>query len=159
MNVFLSRVRDSLTGEVTTRDLLLKNRFFPGAVLVRKNVLRKAGGLTPLRSSGDRDMWIRLSSICRLWVLPDKLIRVRKHGSNMSGHGSRMRENKKMVLAKARMEGRVPSKDLGFWLQAHSVVDYQCSWIFSRGAKARSCPDRYPKVNPAMAFPYGSSAP
>ena len=35
-----------------------------------------------------------------------------------------------MVLAKARMEGRVPSKDLGFWLQAYSVVDYQCSWIF-----------------------------
>ncbi len=125
------RKRDSLTGEVTTRDLLLKNRFFPGAVLVRKNALRKAGGFdTSLRSSEDRDMWIRLSSICRLWVLPDKLIRVRKHGSNMSGHGSRMRENKKMVLAKARMEGRVPSKDLGFWLQAHSVVDYQCSWIF-----------------------------
>ena len=24
----------------------------------------------------------------------------------------------------------VPSKDLGFWLQAYSVVDYQCSWIF-----------------------------
>ena len=39
---------DSLTGEVTTRDLLLKNRFFPGAVLVRKNIPRKAGGFRHL---------------------------------------------------------------------------------------------------------------
>jgi len=41
-----------------------------------------------------------------------------------------MRENKKMVLAKARREGRVPAGDMAFWLQVHSVVDYQCSWIF-----------------------------
>jgi hypothetical protein len=125
------RRRDSLTGEVNTEDLLLKNRFFPGAVVVRKALLEKTGGFdTTLRSSEDRDMWIRLSSLCRLWILPDKLIRVRKHGNNMSGHGARMRENKKKVLAKARKEGCAPATNFLFWLQVHSVVDYQCSWIF-----------------------------
>ncbi len=127
----LDRRRDSLTGEVTNRDLLLKNRFFPGAVVVRKALFAEVGGFDPaLRSSEDRDMWIRLSSVCRLWIIPDKLIRVRKHGSNMSGHGARMRENKKKVLAKARREGVVGRNAYAFWLQVHSVVDYQTSWIF-----------------------------
>ena len=127
----LDRRRDSLTGEVTSRDLLLKNRFFPGAVVVRKELFAQVGGFDPaLRSSEDRDMWIRLSSVCRLWIIPDKLIRVRKHGNNMSGHGARMRENKKKVLAKARREGVVGRYAYTFWLQVHSVVDYQTSWIF-----------------------------
>jgi glycosyltransferase involved in cell wall biosynthesis len=127
----LDRRRDSLTGEVTSRDLLLKNRFFPGAVVVRKELFAQVGGFDPaLRSSEDRDMWIRLSSVCRLWIIPDKLIRVRKHGNNMSGHGARMLENKKKVLAKARREGVVDRYAYTFWLQVHSVVDYQTSWIF-----------------------------
>ncbi|MBT3467913.1 MAG: glycosyltransferase family 2 protein [Opitutae bacterium] len=129
--VILDRNRDSLTGEVTSRDLLLKNRFFPGAVVIRKALFAQVGGFdTALRSSEDRDMWIRLSAACRLWIIPDKLIRVRKHGNNMSGHGARMRENKKKVLAKARKEGVVGRSAYTFWLQAHSVVDYQTSWIF-----------------------------
>lgn len=125
------RRRDSLTGEVSVQDLLLKNRFFPGAVVVRKALFDEVGPFdTELRSSEDRDMWIRLSLVCRLWILPEKLIRVRKHGSNMSGNGARMRANKKKVLTKARQEGRIPAWDFAFWLRVHSVVDYQCSWIF-----------------------------
>ena len=41
------RKRDSLTGEITTRDLLLKNRFSPAQRLFA-NVLRKAGGFDTL---------------------------------------------------------------------------------------------------------------
>ena len=133
------RAHDSITGEVNTRDLLLKNRFFPGATVVRKDLFLKTGGFdTELRSSEDRDMWIRLSSVCRLWILPDMLIRVRKHGSNMSGNGLRMRNNIRKVLAKARRENLVPRVHLPFWMQAYSILDYQISWIFfgegNRGA-------------------------
>jgi hypothetical protein len=51
---------------VSERDILYKTRFPPSAVLARRDVLLGCGGFdTELRSSEDRDMWVRVCS-CQL---------------------------------------------------------------------------------------------
>lgn len=132
------REHNECTGEITSRDLILKNRFFPGGAIVKTKVFSEVGNFdTKLKSSEDRDMWIRLSSKFRIWLLPGRLIRVRKHGDNMSANGQRMMDNKLAVLHKAYQQKVVPHSDFSTWLQAKALLNYQVSWIFHNQYKRR----------------------
>lgn len=134
------REHNSKLGEITTKDILLKNRFFPGAAVIKKNVFKDVGIFDQsLRSSEDRDMWIRISCMHKIWLIPDRLIRVRKHGENMSSNARRMRENKLAVVRKSYEAGCVSKKDVLFWLKVNSLINYQISWIFyNQGEKLSS---------------------
>lgn len=132
------REHKEVTGEVTSRDLILKNRFFPGGAIIKTKAFADVGNFdTKLKSSEDRDMWIRLSSKYRIWLMPDRLIRVRKHGDNMSANGQRMMDNKLAVLGKAYHQKVVPHSDISTWLQAKSLLHYQVSWIFHNQYKRK----------------------
>jgi glycosyltransferase involved in cell wall biosynthesis len=132
------REHNSIVGEVSSRDLILKNRFFPGGAVIKIEAFSVVGNFdTMLRSSEDRDMWIRLSSNYKLWLMPDRLIRIRKHGDNMSANGQRMMDNKLAVLSKAWEQGIVPRSDFATWLKAKALLHYQVSWIFNNQFKRR----------------------
>lgn len=124
------RKHNSILGELTTKDLILKNRFFPGGAIVRKAIFKEVGCFdTDLKSSEDRDMWIRMSIKYRLWLIGEKLIRIRKHGDNMSANPVRMRENKLAVLNKV-ITSQIVSENDSIVMQAKSLINYQVSWIY-----------------------------
>jgi glycosyltransferase involved in cell wall biosynthesis len=127
--------KKKLTGgqdrEVSARDILLTNQFVADAVLFRRDLALKAGGFdTSLRSSEDRDLWIRLSQFCRLYLVSKPLVRIRVHGASMSKNAARMRTNMLRVLEKARAAGVVNSRDALFWARAHGFLHYQTAWMF-----------------------------
>lgn len=88
--------------EIFSEELILKNRFSADAVLIRREVFDACGMFDEeLRSSEDRDMWIRLARLRRIHWCPEVLVRIRRHGDNMSGNCDRMRDNMRRVLRKA----------------------------------------------------------
>jgi len=125
------RAHHSKLGELSTKDLILKNRFFPGAAIIRKQVFKELGGFDQnLKSSEDRDMWIRISCHYKVWLIGDRLIQIRKHGENMSSNAKRMEHNKQEVINKCYIDNVIDRRDIAFWLQVKSILNYQVSWIF-----------------------------
>src|SRR5581483_4123838 len=105
----LKRLLPEVEQELTCRDLIFRTCFFPSAVVARKSALEKAGLFDPtLRSSEDRDMWIRMSAHCKVFVHGERLVRIRRHSSNMSKHADRMKLNIGVVLRKAYAARIVP---------------------------------------------------
>jgi glycosyltransferase involved in cell wall biosynthesis len=122
------KLKPETAREITTAQLVLRNQFVADAVVARREVLERAGLFdVSLRSTEDRDLWIRVSRLCRLHFLPEALVKVRIHGGSMSTHGARMLESISHVLAKARAEddGRVPA---ACWRMARSFMHYQIAW-------------------------------
>ncbi len=118
-------------GDVTPRAIVLHNQFVADAVLFRRDIAIRAGGFdTTLRSSEDRDMWIRMGRLCRIYKIAEPLVRVRMHGNSMSRNAARMRDNMLKVLARSRAAGVVHRWHLPFWAKAHSFLHYQTAWMF-----------------------------
>jgi len=133
------RLMDDVTREIFTEDILLCNQFVADAVLFRRDIALKIGGFdTSLRSSEDRDMWIRMSRHCRIYKIPEALVRIRVHGTSMSTNAQRMRDNMLRVLAKSRAANVVHRWHLPFWAKAHSFLHYQTAWMFRDAGDYRS---------------------
>lgn len=122
---------------LTARDFILVNRMFPSAVVARRSALIECGGFdTTLRSSEDRDMWIRMTARHRAAYLHQIFAHIRRHGENMSKHASRMRENTLSTLGKAWRSGVVSRLNIHFWLTARAFFEYQSAWThFSAGRR------------------------
>ncbi|MCX8155463.1 MAG: glycosyltransferase [Verrucomicrobiae bacterium] len=119
-----------LAGEITAADILWRTRFSPSSVVARREVFESCGGFdTALRSSEDRDMWLRAAIRWRVWLQPERLVLIRKHDANMSRHASRMRENMRQVINKAWRLQAVPRHRLDYWLQALAIWRYQTALI------------------------------
>src|SRR4029079_9217327 len=59
----LKRIIAERDEEITCGDIIFKTRFPPSAVVARRAALDACGGFNPdLRSSEDRDMWIRMAA-------------------------------------------------------------------------------------------------
>lgn len=113
------------SGEVRARDLVIKNRFVP-TVMVRRAIFDQVGGFDPeLRSSEDREMWIRVATVSRVWLLDEVLALKRSHGSNMSGNGARQSANIEKVLRKTEASGKVGQGQRWFWAKAWSFYYFQ----------------------------------
>ncbi|MEI7774372.1 MAG: glycosyltransferase [Verrucomicrobiota bacterium] len=121
-------------------DFILLNRMFPSAVVARRCVLLECGGFdTELRSSEDRDMWIRITTHHRGAHIPQTFAHIRRHGENMSKNAARMRSNTLRVLGKAWHTRAVSRWRLLFWLKARSYFEYQSAWThFSDGRRAKA---------------------
>ncbi len=118
-------------GRLDHRDILLKTRFSPSAVVARKSVLMEAGLFDEtLRSSEDRDMWIRMAAKKPAYLVPERLVYIRRHRNSMSRNAVRMKQNIFKVLGKAKAQGIVPSGDFAFWLKAYSFAYFQSAWMF-----------------------------
>ena len=122
---------------LTARDFILRNRVFPSAVVARKAAFEQCGNFdTELRSSEDRDMWIRLTTLYRAAYLEQPLVHIRRHGENMSKNAPRMRRNTARTLGKAWRAGAVSPWNLFFWLRTRSVFEYASAWThFSSGRR------------------------
>ena len=115
--------------EILQKDLILKTRFGADSVLVRREAFDQCGLFDEtLRSSEDRDMWIRIAGRFRIHYLPESLVRVRKHEENMSRNGDRMRENMRKALQKAREEQGVWREPF-FWLRVAAYFRAQNAWM------------------------------
>ena len=121
-----------LPGEVRLKDILMRTRFSPTGAVARKEVFTLCGGFdTTLRSTEDRDMWIRIAARRRVWHLGRVLIGIRKHGNNMSNNADRMKNNMAAVLKKSYDAALVPKSDFAFWLQVFSYWRYQTALLYN----------------------------
>jgi glycosyltransferase involved in cell wall biosynthesis len=126
-----NRETGELHGNMTVEDIILRTRFAPSAVMVRREVFAVCGGFDPaLRSSEDRDMWIRVAARYRVWLAPERLALIRKHSANMSSNADRMKLNMGRTLTKAWEAGWVPRRRFWFWLQVVAVYRYQTGLIY-----------------------------
>ena len=113
--------------ELTARDFCLRNRPLSSSIVIRRAVLDTCGFFdATLRSSEDRDLWIRATAAGhRFWFLNRPLVRIRRHSGNMSSHAPRMKQNSRTVLLKAWRSNAVSRADVPFWLRVASVHFFQ----------------------------------
>jgi len=124
-----ARAGDAWFGELRARDFCLRNRPLSSSVVIRRAAFAECGGFDPvLKSSEDRDMWIRITERHRAWFVAEPLASIRRHGSNMSRNAPRMQRNSSTVIARAWRRAAVPRWNLPFWLRAFSVHYAQCAW-------------------------------
>jgi len=117
--------------EITGRDIILKTRFGTTGLLAKREVFDECGFFDEtLKSSEDRDMWIRISSRRRIFLHGQQLVLIRRHSASMSRNSARMKENMRRVIHKAWRDRRVPATDIFFWLRAKSFFYFQTAWMF-----------------------------
>ena len=128
--------------EFTATDILFKTRFAPSATVVRSKVFKELGGFdTALRSSEDRDMWIRIASRHRVVRSKEQLVTVRRHGTGMSTHADRMKQNTGRTFEKARRNPDLANLPPSFWRKVTAFFRYETAWMYfeegRRGAALR----------------------
>ena len=125
-----SRYNASHTRELTVRDFCLRNHPLSSSVVVRRHVFAESGGFdTSLRSSEDRDMWIRLTARGhRFFLIGEPCAFIRRHPKNMSKNAPRMKQNTQSVLTRAWQRGAVSRLDAPFWLRAFAIHYFLVAW-------------------------------
>lgn len=125
-------------GERGVKDFVLRNRPLSSSIVIRRDVFAECGYFdTSLRSSEDRDMWIRICTKRRFWLLAPPLALIRRHGSNMSKNAVRMKCNTRSVLLKAFRSRTIPIWHIGFWLRVFSTYFFQIAWThYDEGKRA-----------------------
>ena len=129
------------SGEFTARDFCIRNRPLSSSIVIRRAVFAECGDFdTTLRSSEDRDMWIRLTARGhRFHFLGEPLACIRRHGANMSRNAPRMKQNTRRVLNKAWRAGAVSRLHAAFWLRVLAVHYFQVAWThFDDGMRLRA---------------------
>ena len=116
--------------EITAADLVVMSRF-PPSVLVRRNAFTECGLFEPaLRSTEDRDMWIRIASRHRVYRLHEGLVLKRVHGANMSRHSRRQSATKREVISRAFAARAVPRWRVDYWLRVWAVYFFQSGLMY-----------------------------
>jgi glycosyltransferase involved in cell wall biosynthesis len=129
------------TGELTARFFCLRNRPLSSSVVLKGRACLEAGGFdTTLRSSEDRDMWIRLTTRGqRFFYVDEPLARIRRHPQNMSKNAPRMKANSQRVLARSWRAGAVSRLNVPFWLRAWAIHYFLVAWThFDDGLRPRA---------------------
>ena len=118
------------TGELTARDFCLRNRPLSSSIVLKKHVFADCGGFdTALRSSEDRDMWIRLTARGhRFFFIAEPLAFIRRHPANMSKNAPRMKRNSQLVLTRAWRSGAVSRLAVPFWLRVFAIHYFLVAW-------------------------------
>jgi hypothetical protein len=139
--------------EVTALQLVLKNRFMPSSVVAKRSVFDECGGFdTTLRSSEDRDMWIRIGTLNRIFMLGSPTVLIRKHSHNMSKHANRMKLNMRRVIAKAFNNGVARKRGILFKLKVYSVNHFEVAWMhYDEGRRGSACIDL---LRSALTLPF-----
>jgi glycosyltransferase involved in cell wall biosynthesis len=128
-------------GEFNVRDFCLRNRPLSSSVVIRREVFDAIGGFdTELRSSEDRDLWIRATAAgFRFWFINEPLCRIRRHAGNMSKSAPRMKANSGLVLRRAWMNGAVSRWNLPLWQRAFAIHHQQVATThFEAGYRLRA---------------------
>lgn len=116
--------------EIDVSEIVTRTRFMPSSAIVRRAAFAACGDFdTTLRSSEDREMWIRIGAKFRIACLSQPGVRVRKHASNMSKHADRMRQSMQTVIERA-WTGRIVARErVAFWRQVWTMFHFQVAWM------------------------------
>jgi glycosyltransferase involved in cell wall biosynthesis len=128
----IPRVRrdQALHGDLTCRDIIMRT-CFPCNVVARREVFERCGYFDEtLRSSEDRDMWIRVGACFPIFLLSEALVLIRNHPGSMSKNAERMKRNSRRVIRKAFDQALVPRWQLAFWLRVFAFNRFQCAWMY-----------------------------
>jgi glycosyltransferase involved in cell wall biosynthesis len=126
----LNQAVREITGEITAADILLMSRFGATAVAVRRRIFDDCGLFdTDLRSSEDRDMWIRVAQRWRIFLHEERLLLIRRHTGSMSSNAARMKLNMRKVIRKAWHNRVMARHRWDFWLQVQAILHYQTALI------------------------------
>ena len=133
------KVRGRGSRSFAAADIVLKTRF-PCCVLAHRSCFDAAGCFdTSLRSSEDRDMWIRIGLHSGIYYVDEPLVRIRRHDSNMSRNTDRMRAAMRRVRRKAFQARVVPATHAAFWLRVLAIDHFQGAWMYwDEGSTARA---------------------
>lgn len=116
--------------EMTCADIVLRNRFTSSSIAIRRAVFGEVGGFDEtLRSSEDRDMWIRIAAHYRVWWCGTPGAYIRDTPGSMSKNAGRMKVAMLTVQRRARTARVLPSAPPWFWWQARSYVYRQIAWM------------------------------
>jgi hypothetical protein len=129
------------TAELSAAAFCLRNRPLSSSVVVQREIFEKCGYFdTELRSSEDRDMWIRITARGhRFFYLGEPLAVIRRHPQNMSKNAPRMKRNSGLVLRRAWKTGALTRWNVFFWLRAASIHYFLVAWThFDDGLRARA---------------------
>ncbi len=127
---FKSRVRDLPRG-IEFADILLKTRFSPSSVVARRSVFDDCGMFdTTMRSSEDRDMWLRIAAKFKFVQLRERLLYVRNHSSSMSKNTDRMKANMKVTFRKAFALKAPGGRGPLVRMKVASFFHFQIAWMY-----------------------------
>ena len=100
-------------------------------MIAKRSAFDAVGLFDPtLRSSEDREMWIRITAKYKGLQNGDRLICARRHPNNMSKHADRMRLNTRRVLRQAFANAYVPRSAIFFWLRVFSFNHFETAWMY-----------------------------
>jgi len=113
--------------EVTLQQVVIKCRFAPSSVLMRRECFERAGPFdTELKSVEDRDMWIRVAARDRMATIHLPLTWYRETPGSMSRNAGKMEHFEKVVLERAfsmpELRGRWLLRQKAFGLAAFSAA-------------------------------------
>jgi glycosyltransferase involved in cell wall biosynthesis len=139
-NAVAHRTQLSTPGREVTQRELIQQTFFSTALVARASVFEQVGLFDEsLRSTEDRDMWIRVSGVSKIFWMTEKMAMIRRHSGQMSGNAARMLEANKIVLGKAWRAGYVSKLNFLFWLRAWSLTYYNLTWTaYDHGLRGRA---------------------
>lgn len=126
--------------EFDCRDFILKTRFTSSSAVIKRKAFTTCGDYdVTLKSSEDRDIWIRIASRFRVYIVGERLSLIRRHPHNMSKHADRMKQNIRRVLQKTYEAKLASHADFLFWARVFSFYFYQNSWRYrDEGRNARA---------------------
>ena len=75
-------------------------------------------------------MWIRIAALGPVRYINRPLVRIRRHGGNMSRNAERMLAATRRVHRKAYRAGLVPRWRADFWLRVKAVDHFQGAWMY-----------------------------
>ncbi|HEX5105760.1 MAG TPA: glycosyltransferase [Pirellulaceae bacterium] len=121
---------------VRLEDVVLKSRFAPSSVLVRRECLDWAGPFDPeLKSVEDREMWIRIATHDRMALIDLPLTWYRQTPGSMSRNAAKMEDFESLVLDRA-----------------FAMSEVRSNWTLRRKAKALAALAASRRYQGAMQF-------
>lgn len=117
--------------EYTADDLLVRNPITTSTVLIRTTVIRQAGPFDPmLQGPEDYDMWLRVSRLAAVAILPIQLTGYRIGTPNsLSKNAVRMESRLRRILAKLEADGVFCRRPL-LRRKAWAYFRYNCALMY-----------------------------
>jgi glycosyltransferase involved in cell wall biosynthesis len=123
---------------VTWEDLVVRNQLTTSSVVVRTDVLRRAGPFdTAIQGPEDRDVWLRVAALAPVANLPAALVGYRAVAGSVSRHAIRCQAGMLRILAKVDAAGGWHGRR---WLRrkAYSYAYHSCSYIHGAAGNYRT---------------------
>lgn len=147
--------QDVPINRVPFRDLAVKNQFVTSSVLVRRELLGRAGEFDrSLRGPEDYDLWLRVAQLAPVANLPLPLTGYRSVPGSLGKQAVSMEAGMRRILEK------LDERDAwgGDWLlrrQAYAYCDYSCGYMHSEAGELPAAVRNLMRSLARYPLPYG----